>query len=188
MLAVGKPRWRQLFQTRGTWHPPRLTQRPRTIYDVKSSDVYETDQPFGVNLQSSRRINRSLSAYRKAIITGYRIVENRGAISTGTCRDFNYGITVIHKCTAVPSRTFGGTMAWMPIFDRWFECADIRQMTFPPILIPLARKGKIHARLGWLRGRRDFRGAGARSRRINGHALLRTWESPIHDKFAAFDG
>jgi NAD(P)H-dependent flavin oxidoreductase YrpB (nitropropane dioxygenase family) len=149
-----------------------------------------TDKPFGVNLTILPSINPPpYAAYRKAIIDmGIRIVETAGYKPQEHVDDFKtYGITVIHKCTAVRHALSAERMGVDAISIDGFECAGHPGEDDIPglILIPLAaEKVKIPllASGGFADGRGLVAALALGAEGINmGTRFCATLESPIHD-------
>lgn len=148
-----------------------------------------TDKPFGVNLTVLPSINPPPYAeYRRAIIeSGVKIVETAGYKPQEHVDDFKqYGIKVIHKCTAVRHALSAERMGVDAISIDGFECAghpgedDIPGLVLIPaaadkVKIPMLASG------GFGDGRGLVAALALGAEGINmGTRFCATVEAPIH--------
>jgi len=154
-----------------------------------------TDKPFGVNLTILPSVNPPpYTAYRRAIIdSGITIVETAGYKPQEHVEEFKgYGITVIHKCTAVRHAMSAERMGVDAISIDGFECAGHPgEDDIPGLILIPAAADKIKVPMLASGGFGDGRGLVAAlalgADGINmGTRFCATVEAPIHQNIKDF--
>ena len=154
-----------------------------------------TDKPFGVNLTILPSVNPPpYAAFRRAIIdSGITIVETAGYKPQEHVEEFKgYGITVIHKCTAVRHAMSAERMGVDAISIDGFECAGHPgEDDIPGLILIPAAADKIKVPMLASGGFGDGRGLVAAlalgADGINmGTRFCATVEAPIHQNIKEF--
>lgn len=149
-----------------------------------------TDKPFGVNLTILPSVSPPPYAeYRRAIIdSGVTIVETAGHKPQEHVEEFkSYGVTVIHKCTAVRHALSAERMGVDAISIDGFECAGHPgEDDIPGLILIPATADKVTVPMLASGGFGDARGLVAAlalgAEGINmGTRFCATLEAPIHD-------